>query len=149
MSFNKRAVKQQGHMHAMELLSGMRGKEPRTHTTTWRNLQRTLANENSWALQVINSVISLYMTKFETSSRIKEGMGLRVWVMKSWRGYRRAAGGSLWRWPCLYLVSVQAGILVCSVINTWGNWVQDTQSASVLFFPTTCESMFSQNKKIT
>lgn len=121
MSFNERAVKQQGHMHAMELLSGMRGKEPRTHTTAWRNLQGTLANENSQGLQVINSVISLYMANFETSSRIKEGMGLRVWAMKCWRGYRRTAGGSLWWWPCLYLVSVQAGILVCSVINTWGN----------------------------
>lgn len=121
MSFNERAVKQQGHMHAMELLSGMRGKEPRTHTTARRNLQRTLANENSQALQVINSVISVYMTKFETSSGVKEGMGLRVWVMKSGHGYRRAAAGSLWRWPHLYLVSVQAEILACSVINTWGN----------------------------
>ena len=36
-----------------------------------------------------------------------------------------------------------------AVLLTLGETEYRIQSASVLFFPTTCESMFSQNKKIT
>lgn len=71
MSFNKQAVKQAGQVPAMELLSGVRRKEPRTHTTAQRHLQRILAKANRQALQVMSSVTSL------TWQNLKSPPGLR------------------------------------------------------------------------
>ena len=72
-------------MPAMELLSGVRRREPRTHDSPEAPPEDFGEGEQpsppSYELCDIT-----YMTKFETSSGAKEGTGLRVWVMKSGRG---------------------------------------------------------------
>lgn len=100
-----RQVNKQGHVRALELPSGLRKKEP-GHTRQPGGTSKGFGECKQPSPPRYELCDVTYMTKFEMSSRVKEGMGLRVWVMMSGRGYRRAAGGSLWWWPCLCLVSV-------------------------------------------
>ena len=59
MSFNKQAGKQAGARACSGTPLRAEEEGTRTHTTTRRNLQRILANANSQALHVMNSVMSL------------------------------------------------------------------------------------------
>lgn len=99
MSSNKQAVKQAG-AHALELPSGLRRKEP-GHTR-----QPGGTSRGFWRMQTAkpSRLWTLWChlpDKIRNILRVEEGMRLRVWVMTSGRGYRRAAGGSLWWWPRL------------------------------------------------
>ena len=138
MSFNKQAVKQAGARACSGTPLRAEEEGTRTHRTTRRNLQRILANANSQALHVMNSVMSLTWQNSKCPPGLRREWG---WGCGWWRVGEVTEG-------------LQEGLCGGGRVSVWSvscsasNWVQDTQSASVLFFPTTCESMFSQNKKI-
>lgn len=115
MSFNKQAVKQAGQVPAMELLSGVRRKEPLTHTTQ-RHLQRIFAKATAQALQVMSFPDITYMTNLKRplGLRRERGRGVRWRGGRARRGCRRAFAAVAVVWA---LVSVQAGTLACSARN--------------------------------